>query len=188
MLVNIREIQKVLPKSNPLGTYTPLEEINIKSYYLLTHAEFEYFIERCAISKINDIVVNFKSRNTPHICLLSMVFSYLKEDDSIKSLRKAGNIIDLIDKMNGGYHSVINSNNGIKEENLEKIFSPLGIDIQNFLGITLTTELSTLGSKRGDFAHNALHIKNIEDPAIAIRRTLVIQRELGKFMRKLLIY
>lgn len=185
MLANVREIEKILPTPNPFGNYTPLEEINIKSYYILTHAEFEYFIERCVLKKINDVVVGFKTNSTPHMCILSMIFAYLKEDETIKAIRKQGNIIDLIDLMNAKYHSVVNSNNGIKPENLERLFSPLGIDPQGFMGTTLIGELTTLGVKRGDYAHNALHVHSIEDPVIARQRTLTIQRELGKFFPRL---
>ena len=188
MLINLRDIQKILPKSNALGTYTRVDEVNTKAYYILTHAEIEYFIERCLLEKINSIVTAYKANNIPHICLMSLIFAFLKEDEQIKSLRRSGFILDLLDHMNSKYHSIVNANNGIKEENLEKLFSPLGIDIQIFLGPILIAEFNSLGSKRGDFAHNALHIKNAEDPSIAYNRTLYIQRELGKLQEKISQY
>lgn len=183
MLYNVRNIQKILPQANQTGNYSTEEEIKIKAYYLLVHAEIEYFIERCTLNKVNQIVANFKTTSTPHICLLSIIFSFLKEDDNVKSLRRAGNIIDLVDYMNGKFHFIINQNNGIKEENLEKMFAPLGIDYRAYLGEILIAELNSLGSKRGDYAHNALHVKSIEDPSIAMRRTVTILRGLGQFTR-----
>lgn len=184
LLVNLREIDHLLPPSNPAGNYTTREEIDIRSYYILTHAEFEHLIEIIAIEKINRIVTEFRTNSTPHLCLIAMIFTYLKDEEDIKQARKKGAIIDLVDFLRARYQGIVDKNNGIKSKNLTNVYSPLGMDIDQAFGTTLISDLNYLGERRGSYAHHALHLKQAEDPILARQRTksIVIQ------MRKAIDY
>lgn len=186
---NISEIEKILPARNPIGNYTKTEEILLQAYYILVHAEIEELIEQCIVIKLNKIMSDYKNHRTNHIILLSLVFAFLSEDDTIKAIRKKGSIDNYLDYMNGKYRrESIQKNHGIKEDNLIKLFAPLGIDVQKFFSIHGIAEMEAMGSKRGEYAHHGLHLKVMEDPQIARARTLFIISELDSFVGKFEIY
>ena len=184
MQQNILEIEKVLPASSSSGDYSRTEEILLQTYYILVHAEIEEFIEQCISKKINEISRDYKLHGVPHKILLSLVFAFLKEDDAIKSIRKSGSIDNYIDYMNGRYRYLIRENHGIREENLAKLFAPLGIDVRTFFNPYILGELDAMGAKRGEYAHHGLHLKTMEDPLIAKKKTGVILLELERFIDK----
>ena len=186
MISNLRDIEKILPKKNLLGNYSRTEVALIRSYYILCHAEFEFFFEECATRKVNDVLRAYHRTNAPHILLLSLTFAFIKNDEDVTSARKSSNLPHLLNVMRTKYQkNVLESNNGIKENNLIDIYSPLGIDVYNILDITTIGDLNTLGVKRGDFAHKGLHLNAIEDVDIARKRTHTLARSMRKFYESL---
>lgn len=182
LVTSIANIDSILPASRQNGAYTPQEVALIRAYYLLCHAEFEYFLEKCLESKLNAVLANFFTSQTPHIILYSLTFHFIKTDDTIEKLKNKKNLRDLINYMRSKYQrEVIGRNNGLKSINLEKMLIPLGILPDSIMSSTLIAELETLGVRRGEFAHNSLLVHTLEDPSIAKARTGIIVRDLGSF-------
>lgn len=182
LIKNLQIIEDTLPQHNQFGTYSPSELVSIRAYYVLCHAEFEYFFEECATKKINSVMREFNRNSMPHMLLLSLTFAFIKSDEDVLEAKKNSNLNGLLRIMRTKYQkNVLDSNHGIKESNLIDIYSPLGIDIHSVLDGDVIAELSVLGAKRGDFAHKALHLNSIEDTKIAVKRTHKIARGLRNF-------
>lgn len=52
------------------------------------------------------------------------------------------------------FRKEINSNHGIKEENIRKLFGPLGYKIDEF-DVSFISTLSSFGTLRGEMAHTS---------------------------------
>lgn len=103
----------------------------IRGYIMLCHAEFEKYFEsivRVAINKVKVVVNNnatiFNENNT--ITLNNL-------------------LITIVEK--------IEANNGIKIDNLKKIFAPVGFDTAQIDDVYIS-KISEFAKKRGEIAHN----------------------------------
>ena len=187
LISNLRDIEKTLPARNMHGTYSRAEMASIRAYYILCHAEFEYFFEECATQKINSVMREFNRSSTPHILLLSLTFAFIKTDDDVLDAKKSSSLPRLLNVMRTKYQkNVLDENHGIKEHNLVDIYSPLGIDIYVLLDVAVIGDLNSLGVKRGDFAHKGLHLNAVEDVDIARKRTHKLAKSMKKFHQDLL--
>lgn len=182
LITNLKDIERILPARKMDGMYTRSEIASIRAYYILSHAEFEYFFEECATRKINSVMREFNRNNTPHMLLLSLTFAFIQSDDDVIDAKKSSSMSRLLSVMRTKYQkNVLDSNHGIKEHNLVDIYSPLGIDIYQILDPATIGDLNNLGVKRGDFAHKGLHLNAIEDVEDARKRTHKLARALRAF-------
>lgn len=136
------------------------EKYRIRSYILIAHAEFEYYIENIALY-ILDKKCNSIANNENETIFLTMFahWYYTKKFIAYNENRRKNhihNIKDAPDKKEAflndakrEYKSLIDSNNGIRGS--EELFSPLGITLDAFL----IGNMSSFGTDRGDFAHKS---------------------------------
>lgn len=101
----------------------------IRAYVLLCHAEFEKYFE--------DI-----TRNT-----LTNIYTTTQKSRYVKKYKSAFN------KQFELFYNIIERNNGIKLENIDKILSLCGFEKSN-LTSDYIQKLNQLGKKRGNLAHN----------------------------------
>ncbi len=131
----IKEIESnLLPKINPLGTYTDAELDSIRAYVLLCHAEIECYIEdlaRLLVITLEAELANPKAGN--------------------KFARYYAN------KVNANIGQVINTNHGIKTENLKKMFEPFGFEEKDFdfIDSNFLPQMNAFGIRRGESAHRS---------------------------------
>lgn len=71
-----------------------------------------------------------------------------KPDDSTTYITKSNYVIN-------GYRKFLESNHGLKNDNINKIFKPLGFKIDVDFEQTFLNDLDSLGSKRGAIAHSS---------------------------------
>jgi hypothetical protein len=70
--------------------------------------------------------------------------------------RLTGATVDLFNS----YYERIKDNNGIKEQNVLKLFAPLGMPTAA-LGLTLLQNLESFGERRGSHAHHSAAHQNV---------------------------
>jgi hypothetical protein len=156
---NIAALKLILPPSSPSGTYTQTQEILIRAFTVLSHAELEHYFE----SRCREIVVAYQ--NGTNITSGAMIRSRLVQYFSVKNQVNFTPYNYVHISICKAYDQMIISNNGIKESNLFKLLWPLGID-GSMIPSTLLPDLDSYGSRRGALVHNGLHysIQFVLDP------------------------
>jgi hypothetical protein len=134
------------------------------AYRVLVHAEIEAYLEDRSRDVALTAVKAWKERNKASKTLLALIaFSGMKMEKPPSSMSpeqpsQAGQWdekIELrkkIDLALAVFHSVLNNNNGIKEENIMRLLLPIGVDCGE-LDTVLVADLNSYGASRGLVAH-----------------------------------
>lgn len=143
-----------------LDVQSESEKYRIRSYILIAHAEFEYYIENIALY-ILDKKCNSIANNENETIFLTMFahWYYTKKFIAYNENRRKNHIHNIKDSLDKNeaflsdakreYKSLIDSNNGIRGS--EELFLPLGIQ----LDAVLIGNMDSFGVNRGDFAHKS---------------------------------
>lgn len=156
----ITKLNRILPKAKVAGDYTFLEQVKVKSYRLLCHAEVEYFIEEVCRNSIEKVFLDWRqSKKNEKAYVLVHFFAILgwnnEKTISRDTTSRLGALVN-------DYKTALTKNHGIKESNLNSMLMPLGIDLDQYT--TLVNDLNTFGSDRGSIAHTAMTTHQILDP------------------------
>ncbi len=183
----LAELRKhLLPKNfSPTGNYSERVLDRARGYRLLAHAEIEAYLEEIALETIDAKIDAYKS-GKPSYILLCFVAGYHRgwvtdESQSPTFFPNAGQkpqdtILEAIKAAQGQYKKqVIQSNNGIKIADLQKMFLPLGVDFSDpkitpaWLGT-----VESYGKQRGVIAHQAKKIQKPPDPQDELNTLTVV--------------
>ena len=151
--------------ANPLLDDLTLEQrLRLKAYILLCHSAIEEYIEALGIETLQTSIKLFKQNggiSRPIVALIASgilspeeYFDATNNRQPLSDRRRLQNFVTdmakTVDRSFGRYKAYVESkNHGIKSENLENIFNPLGIIVDS----VLTGQLDSLGNKRGGIAH-----------------------------------
>ncbi|MDC6129325.1 HEPN domain-containing protein [Burkholderia gladioli] len=160
----IEKIRRVfLPAAfDPSGTYPDqlLVHTHTRAFLLLSHAEIEHFLEVSAKAIARTAEDSWKLHGkfykpTAFIAAAHSVRVPVNEKVAGTSKGDFGQVFSqsLLAAF-AEFYKVIKENNGIKEHNFAKMFTPIGLSISDLSG-TLLTRLDALGEKRGAEAHNS---------------------------------
>lgn len=136
------------------------EKYRIRSYILLAHAEFEYYIEKTALDILEKKCTSLANNENETIFLTMFAHWYYtkkfitygekQRNDHIKYIKNSSNKNEaFLNDAKRAYKDFINSNNGIRSS--EELFLPLGIQ----LDAVLIGNMDSFGADRGDFAHKS---------------------------------
>lgn len=126
---------------------TPQQEDLVRAFRLLCHAEIEDYIEGLATKLLEDGVQNWNENRVANYNIASLFISSEKIDKNFDITQKAHQLFSK-------FREKIKSNNGIKEENIKKIFAPLGYSINDFDNLFIS-DISSFGTSRGQVAHTS---------------------------------
>lgn len=168
----VNTLNSMLPSPKVNGKYTNQEQINIKAYRLLCHAEIEAYLEDIAEKCIDNVFNKWRIAGKTNAALVH--FSVFEGWGIDANIAKDTNtrLGHLIQK----YKQKIRDNHGIKETNIKTLFLPLGINL-NSMNI-LVADLNTFGSDRGAIAHTAMKTHSMLDPVVEKTRVAQIINEL----------
>ena len=138
--------RRYLPNTpDPLGDYSREAQDDARACVLLVHAEIEYYLESMsrllADRAVNDI------ENGMHSALSAAL---LFNTDSSKA--NSNSAQSAIKGAAGLHDKTVRGNNGLKSENMSKLFNPFffgGVQPE----IDLISELDSFGARRGESAH-----------------------------------
>lgn len=169
-LVSISSTFEALMPSNPLEQSDEKIQDIIKSYILLCHAEFEKYFEDVAWNIMQQAKSKYDAKQQTSIPLLHLSLM-LKKDFASKEI--VAN--ERLDKLFSNYKALIEGNHGIRKNNIDDMFAPLGIPIRN-MADTYVESLESFGKKRGQIAHNVQEsistVYNFSDEKASINRLL----------------
>ncbi|HCR3183399.1 TPA: hypothetical protein ON424_001366 [Morganella morganii] len=150
-----------------IGEYDPVQLDMAKGYRLLTHAEFESYLEDVSADTVNYALRRWGENKTPSMTIVSFLAAY----HSCWSVGDEQNNQELINLSQGRsnpkdslseimsiaskqFMKKVKSNHGIKAKNFKLLMLPTGIDIDE-LQPEMLPKLDSFGSKRGEIAHTS---------------------------------
>ncbi|CAB3715681.1 hypothetical protein LMG24238_04495 [Paraburkholderia sediminicola] len=161
------EIEKIrqvfLPAAfDPGGTYPDQLQVHThtRAFLLLSHAEIEHFLEAWAKAIARAAEDTWKLHGKfykPTAFIAAAHSDRVPVSEKVSGTSKGD--FESIFRQNlsaafSYFYKIIKENNGIKEHNFAKMFTPIGLSISDLSG-TLLTRLDALGEKRGAEAHNS---------------------------------
>jgi hypothetical protein len=144
-------------------SYTPQELDLTRSYVLLAHAEIEAFCEDLATAKAQAAKRAFVVHGKISPSLRRMIMYYVAKEK--KSWSEVANPSpQTVDSASQSHLDGIENNNGVKRQNIEKLFYPVGMTEPHF-DATWLAQMDSFGRSRGDWAHRSIRLLNLPDPA-----------------------
>lgn len=142
----------------------------IRAYCVLFHAEIEAYVEDIAKDGIEYSKALLRDKNVANGVLFSLVAGMhdvfgdqiISGDDRLSASRslKPKSKLEWVDLCGKQGHQIIASNHGIKEENIVRMFRPLGVDLGALDALWLA-EMTQMGAARGNIAHDTLKIQSV---------------------------
>lgn len=125
-----------LPPLSPVASYTEIEQDRMRAFRLLVHAEIEAYLEAICIRLVEDLEMELKGGHD------SQPIHRWASRACLDARQAAG------------------SNNGIKQEDIIKMFSHLGFRAECFITVSsiFLDKMTELGKKRGAIAHTSVKI------------------------------
>jgi hypothetical protein len=154
----------LLPSDDALGSYTDKQKDQIHAYIVLAHAEIEEYLESLA-RYVTDLA---RRDSKPPQC--SRLISHLIIHKSASRNETPDAITqEMIEGAVAYSEAILKGNNGIKADNLFRMFMPLGLTHNDFDPI-LMQELNTFGELRGGIAHTAARLRTGTSPSMERKR------------------
>lgn len=143
----ISQIERNFKFNQSINGITNLQADRLRGLRLLCHAELEDYFESVALKLLTIAEKKWIEKKIANYNLSSLFIWHDRIDKNDTNDTKASMII-------ADYRKEIKSNHGIKEENIKKLFGPLGYKIDDFDSTFIST-LSSFGALRGETAHTS---------------------------------
>ncbi|CAJ1252773.1 hypothetical protein JMT68BKPX_JMT68BKP_01245 [Klebsiella pneumoniae] len=164
------------PEFSPIGEYDPVQLDMAKGYRLLTHAEFESYLEDVSKETVLLALRQWKKNKKPSITIVSFLAAYHscwavgdeQNNQELISLSRARtnpkeSLSEIMSVASKQFMDKISANNGIKAKNFKSLIFPTGIDIDE-LEPDMLPKLDSFGSKRGEIAHLSAKVNQQINP------------------------
>jgi hypothetical protein len=154
LVKRLRVLEKhFLPKGlkfPPTGQYSAQEEDHGRAYVLLVHAEIESYFEDRVQDVVDRAYADWRQNASCGKTLERLLRHHL--DSQKKPWRPIVKSDAAITAAVNSYGSIVDGNNGVKENNLLALLFPIGFEYRTLDGTWLAT-MESFGSARGTFAH-----------------------------------
>lgn len=184
LVVRLDELRGRLlpPKFSQTGQYSAAQYDMAKAYVLLVHAEVEAFLEDRSREKAKKLekVWRTKARRTKGLRRLIQAHNI----DSRHPWKPIEWSTDRVQKALNFYFGLINTNNGIKELDIFKLFYPLGVGYES-LDATWLANMNSFGVVRGSFAHGSIKTHQPVDPQNELNKVKQLVKGLSRLDRKI---
>ncbi|WP_431933326.1 HEPN domain-containing protein [Nonomuraea jabiensis] len=156
-------------KFSPVGLYSDRTHERTRAFRVLTHAEFESFIEDRALQVVDEAFRVWRSGGPIRPSLLALLAYKETPYAPPTSIlappqRRSPDLESRINTEKNNYSWYVrNKNHGIKEKNILKILMPLGF-LEHELDVTWLSILDSWAAARGATAHQTGKIQVKIDP------------------------
>lgn len=167
----ISELRRsLLPRRfDPTGSYRNPVYDRTRAFRVLTHAEFEHFIEERALEVLNTSYAAWRQKKEISHSLLSLLAYRENGHSEPTSLlnppqKRSPGLDGRIEAAKDDLNRYIRSqNHGIKERNLLRILLPLGVD-ESSIDVNWLSAIDTWATQRGETAHKTGKVQVRPDP------------------------
>lgn len=143
---------------SPTGNYRDSTYERTRAFHVLSHAEFEYYLEQIAFSIATKSYKKWSDDGTASATIIALCVYYSGTYGPIpKSTNGNHSLNSLTERIKNAYSDYSNKvyarNHGIREENILQLLLPIGLHIDD-IGNELVIALDNYGAKRGPIAHS----------------------------------
>ncbi|MFC6198136.1 HEPN domain-containing protein [Ponticaulis profundi] len=170
---SLKEVRGIAGRMGNDELETPLHKMKVKSYILLSHGVIEEYLENKSL-QICEQAISELSQNKISYCISSLVAFYkfqyptiLTHPPSVGHVTEF--LVDAAEQCIIQHQEIISNNHGIRKKSLDRLFRPLGIDVDK-VAPGLKASLDAFGQKRGTFAHGVG--AHVQDTKGGIRQEL----------------
>jgi hypothetical protein len=145
-------------------SYSDTEVDSTRAYVVLAHAEIEEFCEDIVRSKALK-AMNIYTRSSKIVPALRWIITYhlIKNNKSWGEARNPAP--EVVNSAYMSYLGKINTNNGVKRKDIEKLLYPLGIQDKHITRLaTWLAQMDSFGANRGTLAHKGIGTRRPLDP------------------------
>ena len=178
------EIKYICPLEKKL-LLDKADELDLRSYCVLSHAAFEEFAENMSLKVLDEITKNFANTKQISVGLIMLLHIKGSPEDIDKIDLLYDYILEKLKDIKSSFSKEIATNNhGVSLKYLKRMFIPIGIDIPN--NSRLISSLDQLAKYRGDFAHkfSSKKIKTIPSPLDLVSYVSEITEMMGEIVRR----
>ncbi|OUP06671.1 hypothetical protein B5F34_13360 [Mediterranea sp. An20] len=178
------EIKYICPLEKKL-LLDKADELDLRSYCVLSHAAFEEFAENMSLKVLDEITKNFANTKQISVGLIMLLHIKGSPEDIDKIDLLYDYILEKLKDIKSSFSKEIATNNhGVSLKYLKRMFIPIGIDIPN--NSRLISSLDQLAKYRGDFAHkfSSKKIKTIPSPLDLVSYVSDITEMMGEIVRR----
>lgn len=126
---------------------TPAQEDKLRGLIALCHAEIEDYFETVALTLFNDSVTKWQTKNIANYNLGAFFIRGERPDKNL-------DLGSMLFQMKELYVDKVTKNHGIKQENIHKLFYPLGYEDNDF-DASFLSQLDSFGVQRGKIVHTS---------------------------------
>lgn len=177
-----------LPPPSATGSYSLAQYDQTSAFLLMCHAEIESYIETRCLQLVHQTVSAWLDDSKPRTTILSLAaFSNAGGTTGLTiKAKKKPDTKAIVQGAKRRYSDVVYNNHGLKEENLEKMLLPLGIQEDELA--PLLPDMNSFGLERGNLAHKSVGSTKSPDPVdsrILVTRILRDMRTLDRRLTEL---
>jgi hypothetical protein len=160
---NFSSARKIVSRVPPNECSTELQGLCLQSYIFLTHAAIEAYFEDVGSYAARRAVQRYNQEGVITKALVGLVSSKIMDEIGDRARKKiAGDLASNIGAFASAALSLyivrVQSNNGIKKENVHNLLVPVGVEPENE-DIFALNELHSFGTHRGAIAHQFAAIR-----------------------------
>jgi len=161
-------------KSLELEPLNDCDYDQIRAYIALCHAEFESYLEQHATDVVDKALLLWTNGRKPTLPLIALFahFEHIEKNDN--TTQKIHMITSRFKR------GVIKQNNGIKSENIRKLFVPIGVDFDE-IDSAWTSTLDSYGAKRGETVHMSAKVQQPLDISTVLADTEIVKNGIKDF-------
>ena len=150
LLGNIKHARKIVTRVDNEQCRNDLQHLKLRSYVLLCHSIVEEFIEDLGLEVALEARRLFANDGVITRALVALVTSQVLFEKIDSDLVR--NLDAFSEEAFTTYRNSVSSNNGIKPDDLKRVFVPIGVDPEA-VDLALVNSMKALGEKRGGLAH-----------------------------------
>lgn len=156
---NVAQAAKLVRGVNPAECKTDLQHLKLHAYVLMAHAIIEQYLEDTVLSVALTALRTYKTDQKITRALIALAVSGLVDEigSGKKKSQIGGDLVRSLsvfaDAAMVKFRTLVRSNNGVKERNLDGLFIPIGV-VPNDVDLALVQSLESLGRERGGIAHS----------------------------------
>lgn len=156
--------RRLLPLPNDTATYTDEEYDLTAAFILMAHAEFEGFLESRCSSTVSAVDSAWATdRRSLRSVSALLAFEQSGAFDPDKTNQGMSQIATRFETAKRAYSNRLHNNHGIKSKDVYGLLIPIGL-LDHEIPVSWIADLDTLGSIRGDHAHQQVGSSTRQDP------------------------
>ena len=167
-------LETLKSKSLELEPLNECDGDHVRAYIALCHAEFESYLEQRATDIVDEALSLWNNEKKATLPLMALFAHFEYIEKNVSTTQKIYMIVSLFKQ------NVIKKNNGLKGDNIKKLFVPIGVDFETIDSAWIST-LDSYGVMRGATVHMSAMVQQALDVHTVLATTKIVKDGIENF-------